>query len=215
MILFENVTKTYPTPEGGRRVLDGVSFSVRPGQCLGIVGYNGAGKSTLLRLMAGIEYPTKGKIRRLMSVSWPLGFSSAFQSSLTGADNSRFIARIYGKPVDEVLAAVEEFAELGTYFKMPLKTYSSGMRARLAFAISLAIDFECYLVDEIIAVGDSRFQERCRVALETRRQEGTLVMVSHSAELLRQYCDSGALLSHGRLTFFDSVDDTIKAYEAA
>lgn len=214
MIVFENVSKVYRTRGGEKRVLDNQSFTIHPGQSLGICGRNGEGKSTLTRLIAGIEYPTSGKITRHFSVSWPLGFGGAFQGSLTGADNTRFIARIYGQPIDQVVRFVEDFAELGQYLRMPVKTYSSGMQARLAFAISLAVNFDCYLIDEITAVGDARFRERCRIALEERRRQGTLVMISHDPSTLREHCDSGAVLADGKLTFYASIEDTISAYHA-
>lgn len=212
MIVFENVTKVYHTRSGHRRVLDNVSFSIGRGRSIGIVGRNGAGKSTLTRLMAGIEFPTSGLVRRDMSVSWPLGFSGAFQSSLTGADNARFIARIYRKPIDYVLGMVEDFAGLGDYFRMPVKMYSSGMKARLAFAVSLAVEFDCYIVDEITSVGDVSFRERCAEALRLRREKGSLIMVSHDPNTLREHCESGGLLQDGQLQFYDTIDETIEAY---
>jgi capsular polysaccharide transport system ATP-binding protein len=214
MIRFEHVSKRYHTRVGERAVLKDVSFTIEHGQSVGICGRNGAGKSTLMRLIAGIEFPTSGHVRRLMSVSWPLGFSGGFQGTLTGADNVRFIARIYGKSIKDTLAFVDDFAELGSYLHMPVKTYSSGMRARLTFAVSLAINFDCYLIDEITAVGDSRFHQRCHEALHLRRRTGSLVMVSHAPETLRQFCDRGALLADGSLNFFNTIDETIAAYEA-
>ncbi|MFL9840407.1 ABC transporter ATP-binding protein [Sphingomonas sp. ST-64] len=213
MIRFDRVSKQYRTRGGGyRRVLDETSFEIGPGQALGICGHNGAGKSTLLRLIAGVERPSSGTVDRAMSVSWPLGYASSFQSSLTGADNVRFIARVYGRPVDRVLAFVEEFAELGAYLDMPIRTYSAGMNARLAFAASLAVDFDCYLVDEITAAGDERFRARCHAALMERRERGTLIMVSHDPHVLRAYCDTGATLVDGRLTFYDTIDAAMEQH---
>jgi len=213
MIVFENVSKVYHTRSGARRVLDDVSFSIGRGRSIGIVGRNGAGKSTLTRLMAGIEFPTRGHIRRDMTVSWPIGFGGAFQSSLTGADNARFIARIYRKPIGYVLGMVEDFAGLGDYYRMPVKTYSSGMKARLAFAVSLAVEFDCYIVDEITAVGDASFRDRCADALRARRENGTLIMVSHDANTLREHCESGGMLQDGHLQFYDTIEETIEAYQ--
>ena len=149
-----------------------------------------------------------------MSVSWPLGFRGGFQGSLTGNDNVRFISRIYGVSTERTMDAVRDFSELGEYMGMPVKTYSSGMRARLAFALSLAIDFECYLVDEITAVGDHRFVERCRQALLERRGRGTLVMASHSAASLRAHCDSGIVLHDGRISLYPDINEAIDAYHA-
>jgi len=147
-------------------------------------------------------------------VSWPIGYASAFQSSLTGADNVRFIARIYQRPVKDTLAFVDDFAELGQYLAMPIRTYSAGMMARLAFAASLAVDFDCYLVDEITAAGDARFRQRCEDALMARRETGTLVMVSHDPHTLRQYCTTGALVGEGRVDLFDTIDQAVDRHFA-
>ena len=214
VISFVNVSKRYDTRVGPRDVLRPVSFDLRAGDALAICGRNGAGKSTLMRLIAGVERQTAGTITRTMSVSWPIGYASAFQSSLTGADNARFIARIYGRPIPDVLAFVDDFAELGNYMKMPVRTYSAGMLARLAFAVSLAIDFDCYLVDEITAAGDQRFRERCHDALIERKRRGTLVMVSHDPGVLREYCDRGATLIDGTLVFHRDLEEAIEVHLA-
>lgn len=213
MISFNRVSKTYHARGLTNRVLDDASFAIRPGQALGICGANGAGKSTLLRMIAGVEFPTRGVIRRGMSISWPIGYTHCFQSSLTGADNARFIARIYRQPAEPLLAFVEQFAELGPYFYQPVKTYSNGMVARLAFGASLAINFDCYLVDEITGAGDERFAERCHAALAHRRDKATLVMVSHSPGTLRQYCSTGAVLHKGHLRFFATIDEAIEVHQ--
>ncbi|WP_447762563.1 ABC transporter ATP-binding protein [Sphingopyxis panaciterrae] len=212
MIIFNDVSKTYATRSGRHKVLDNVNFTIEKGQSVGICGHNGAGKSTLLRLMAGAEQPSSGAIRRSMSVSWPLGLASSFQSSLSGADNTRFIARVYGKAVDETLDFVEDFAELGEYLRMPLRTYSAGMAARLAFAVSLAVSFDCYLIDEITAVGDERFQDRCRAALQQRKEACSLIMVSHDPHTLRDYCDSGMAVQNGRVLRFDTIEEAIASH---
>ncbi|RBM05825.1 ABC transporter ATP-binding protein [Novacetimonas cocois] len=211
MIEFENVTKIYHARGVNKCVLDHQSFVIERGESIGIIGVNGAGKSTLTRMIAGIEYPTSGRITRTMSISWPLGFAGAFQGSLTGADNARFIARIYRRPINDILDYVNSFARLGHYFDAPVKTYSSGMLARLAFAVSLAVRFDCYLIDEVTAVGDQSFRLQCREALLERREYGTLVMVSHDPNMLREYCDKGAVLQNGRLTFYDAIDEAIEA----
>jgi capsular polysaccharide transport system ATP-binding protein len=214
MISFNNVTKVYPTREGGRRrVLDNVSFQIDRGQAIGIMGRNGSGKSTLVRLVSGVELPTSGQIQREMTVSWPLGFVGGFQVSLSGADNIRFIARIYGMDHKTLMDFVEDFAEIGEYLRMPVKTYSSGMRARLMFGISLALEFDCYLIDEGTAVGDIRFREKCERALADRRAQGSLVMVSHEPAVLREHCTCGAVLHDGRMTTYDDLDEAIAAYE--
>ena len=215
MIALQDITKIYRTRDGNkRRVLDNVSFAVDRGQAIGILGRNGSGKSTLVRILGGIEEPTSGTVERQGSVSWPLGFVGGFQISLTGADNLRFIARIYGMPYKALMEFVEGFAEIGEYIRMPVKTYSSGMRARLMFGISLALEFDCYLIDEGISVGDARFREKCERALHERVARGSLVMVSHEAELLRTHCTSGGVLHDGRLTVYDGIDEAIEAYHA-
>jgi capsular polysaccharide transport system ATP-binding protein len=209
MIRFEDVSKTYHIKKFQKNVFSGLNFEIPDGTSLGICGHNGAGKSTLMRLIAGVENATSGHIYRDMTCSWPIGYGSCFQSSLTGADNARFIARIYNQPIEPLLAYVEEFAQLGDYFYQPINTYSAGMGARLAFGISLAIDFDCYLIDEVTGAGDARFRAKCEEALRYRRESRTLVMISHDLGVLRSYCDSGALLHEGKLHFFDSVDEAI------
>ena len=209
MIKFENVSKTYHIRNFHNTVLRNVSFEIPERSALGICGANGAGKSTLMRLIAGVEMPSGGSISRSGSCSWPIGYSSCFQSSLTGADNARFIARIYGRNEQELLDYVDDFAQLGAYFHQPIATYSAGMNARLAFGVSLAIDFDCYLVDEVTAAGDDRFRQRCEEALIERRDHGTLLMISHSPETLRGYCTTGAVLHQGVLTFYDTIDEAI------
>ena len=213
-VVLRKVNKVYQTRSGPHAVLCDVDLTIRRGDSLGIMGRNGAGKSTLTRIMTGVETPTSGTVERTMKVSWPLGFFGAVQASLSGADNTRFIARIYGAPIEETLESVEAFAELGRYFRMPVKTYSSGMMARLAFGLSLAIDFDCYVIDEITGVGDHRFAERCQAALMARRETGALVMISHDPNTLKVYCDRGAVLHAGKLTFFDTIEETYEAYHA-
>ena len=212
MITFTNVSKTYHIRKFQKHVLHDLNFQIPDGSNLGICGANGAGKSTLMRLIAGVENPTTGKVTRDVTCSWPIGYSSCFQSSLTGADNARFIARIYGQPVEPLLAYVEEFAQLGPYFYQPIYSYSAGMSARLAFGISLAINFDCYLVDEVTAAGDDRFRQKCEEALHYRRTTGTLVMISHDSATLRGYCSTGAVLHDGRLTFYDTIDEAIDVH---
>lgn len=212
MIELIDVVKMYDTRVGPRRVLDGVNLTLRRGEALGVMGRNGAGKSTLTRVICGLEHVDSGEVRRGMTTSWPLGYAGAFQGSLTGADNVRFIARIYNKDVEAMLDGVQAFADLGVYFRMPVKTYSAGMRARLAFGVSLAVDFECYLVDEITGAGDHRFAERAQQAMHERKARGAMLMISHDPATLRAYCDRGALLHGGKLTMYDSTDEMIDAY---
>jgi capsular polysaccharide transport system ATP-binding protein len=214
MIQFDDVSKTYESRGLINQVFRGVSLRIEKGESLAICGANGAGKSTLLRLMAGIEYPTTGRITRTMRTSWPIGFSSCFQAAMTGADNARFIARIYRQDERQILAYVEDFAQLGPYLDQPVKSYSSGMASRLAFGISLAIDFECYIVDEVTAAGDARFRRRSEAELLARRDRATLVMTSHDPYVLERYCTRGAVLYGGALTFFDTVAEACEAHHA-
>lgn len=212
MIRFENVSKTYHIGAFEKHVYHNLNFTIERGESIGICGANGAGKSTLMRLIAGVEQPSGGKITRAMTTSWPIGYSSCFQSSLTGADNARFIARIYDQPEEELLTFVEDFAQLGPYFYQPIHTYSAGMNARLAFGISLAIHFECYLVDEVTGAGDERFRARCEEALLHRRDNATLVMISHDPGALRQYCRKGAVVYAGALVFYDTIEEACEVH---
>ncbi|EGV37450.1 ABC transporter ATP-binding protein [Neisseria weaveri] len=214
MISVEHVYKKYQTRQGWRMVLEDVDFKLEKGEKIGILGRNGAGKSTLIRLISGVEPPTEGEIKRTMSISWPLAFSGAFQGSLTGMDNLRFICRIYNVDIDYVKAFTEEFSELGQYLYEPVKRYSSGMKARLAFALSLAVEFDCYLIDEVIAVGDSRFSEKCRYELFEKRKDRSIILVSHSPSAMKQYCDNAMVLEAGRLYKFDSLDEAYQYYNA-
>lgn len=215
MIRLEGVNKTYGTRSGPVHVLRGVNLSIGSGERVGILGRNGAGKSTLIRLISGAEFPTSGVIKRDMSVSWPLAFGGAFQGSLTGYDNLRFICRIYGVDPADKMGFVEEFSELGIYLREPIKSYSSGMRARLAFAISMVIEFDCFLIDEIIAVGDTRFHEKCNYELFERRGDRAMIIVSHSADYIREHCTRAAVLVNGELFHPASLDEAFDFYHQA
>jgi len=193
-------------------VLDDVSVTFPTGVSVGVLGLNGAGKSTLLRIIGGAEPPDKGTVRRDVRVSWPMAFGGGFHASLTGRENARFVARIYGAATHKIEAFAEEFTELGRYFDMPLKTYSSGMRARLAFAVSMACDFDCYLVDEITAAGDKRFSLRYREAFKQRLKSASMIMVSHNSQTVREFCTRAAILRNGSIEMFDSVDKALAAY---
>lgn len=205
MIVLDNVTKTYHGHNVDNEVLRDVNMTIRRGDSIGVCGANGAGKSTLIKLIAGVERPTAGKVTRAMSVSWPIGYSSAFNPNLTGADNAKFVARIYGADERELLAFVEDFAQLGSYMHEPIRSYSAGMAARLAFGVSLAIRFDCYLVDEVTGAGDERFKLRAEEALSERRANGTLVMVSHDTSTLFRYCQRGAVVYAGGVTLYDTI----------
>ncbi len=212
MIRIRNIHKSYRVHGQSKVILDGINLDIPAGHKLAVMGRNGAGKSTLIRLIGRVELPTKGSIEHTMRVSWPLGFSGAFQGSLTGVDNMRFISRIYQKDILELTRIVDGFAELGDALYKPVKTYSSGMRARLAFALSIAIDFDCYLIDEVILVGDQRFHERCREQLFDRRAGRALVIASHDTGLLTQICDSAIVLSNGLATHFNDVSEAAEVY---
>jgi capsular polysaccharide transport system ATP-binding protein len=207
-----NVSKVYPTSKGIKHILKPISITFPHGRNIGLLGVNGAGKSTLLRMIAGSEATTTGIIKRNVKMSWPLGFSGGFNGSLTGYENLRFISRIYGANINEVAQFVSDFSELGDYLDMPIKSYSSGMKARLSFGLSMAMNFECYLVDEITGVGDKNFQIKCREAFKERSQKSSLIMVSHSMNTLKDHCDMGAVLSKGVLSFHENIEDAINLY---
>ncbi|OTP87835.1 ATP-binding protein [Gilliamella apicola] len=207
MIIVESVCKKYNTRNGYKNVLNNISFTLHRGEKLGIIGRNGAGKSTLIRLISEIEKPTSGTIKRSMSISWPLAFTGAFQGSLTGMDNLRFICRIYQTDIKKTKEYVEDFAELGEYLYEPIKKYSSGMKARLAFALSLSIEFDCYLIDEVIAVGDSRFTQKCKKELFENKKDRSLILVSHNMNAIKSYCDKAMVLDEGNLYQFETIDE--------
>jgi capsular polysaccharide transport system ATP-binding protein len=214
MIVCEDIRKSYPMGHGRKHVLKGLDLQIGRGEHIGLLGRNGAGKTTLIKLIGGVEMPTSGRVRRQMSVSWPLGFGGGFQGSLTGYDNARFIARIYGHEYREIRDFVEDFTELGVQLKMPVKTYSSGMRARLAFALSLAIEFDCYLIDEIIMVGDANFHHKCHYELFEKRGDRALVLASHSPDLIREFCDRALVLHQGLATAYSDVNEALDVYAA-
>lgn len=214
MISVKNVSKDYYTRSGKKTVLQDINFELKKGEKIGILGRNGAGKSTLIRLLSGVEPPTSGTIERHMSISWPLAFSGAFQGSLTGMDNLRFICRIYNADIDYVKAFTEEFSELGDYLYEPVKKYSSGMKARLAFALSLSVEFDCYLIDEVIAVGDSRFAAKCKHELFEKRKDRSIILVSHNPSAMKEYCDNAMVLDKGIMHKFENMDDAYKFYNA-
>jgi capsular polysaccharide transport system ATP-binding protein len=214
MIVIKDVSKIYDTRNGPRVVLQNINLELAAGEKIGILGKNGAGKSTLIRIIGGAELPTSGLIHRGLSISWPLAFGGAFQGSLTGVDNLKFICRIYGADIATVMPFVLEFSELGAYLREPVKKYSFGMRARLAFAISMAIEFDCFLIDEVVAVGDSRFHEKCYNELFVKRKDRSMIIVSHDASYIRQHCDRAAVLSKGHLHQFHEIDDAFAFYES-
>ena len=214
MIRLENVCKSYATKSGVKTVIDHLSFTFEDHQSIGILGPNGGGKSTLLRLIAGIEAPDAGTITRTSTVSWPIAFRGGISPVMTGRENARFVARIYGKEIEQVERRALLFSELGEYFHMPVKTYSAGMKARLAFGVSMAIDFDVYLIDEATAVGDRRFQDKCRRAFRRKREKSSVIIVSHQMKTLEEYADLFAVVKDGRLELFDSIDEAEALYRS-
>lgn len=213
MISIEDVCKTYRTRQGRRLILDRVNFRLERGRHVGVLGRNGAGKSTLIRLLSGAEKPTSGRIVRRMSVSWPLAFGGAFQPHLTGLDNLKFVCRIYGVDYKDKVEFVEQFTELGLYFREPVSHYSIGMATRLAFALSMAVEFDCFLIDETMVVGDARFHERCHHELFAKRHDRAFILVSHDPNVIRQHCDTAWVLHQGRMHQFETVDEAYHFYE--
>jgi capsular polysaccharide transport system ATP-binding protein len=213
MIEFRDVSKYFMTTHGRKVVLDHLTLTLPAGKKVGVLGRNGAGKSTLLGMVAGVSRPSSGEIRRHASISWPLGFGGSFHPELTGAQNTRFVARIYGIDTDALVAYVNDFAELGDFMDMPVRSYSSGMRARLAFGMSMGVAFDWYLVDEITAVGDTRFRKKSLAVFKSRLRDAGLLMTSHSPETIRSYCSSGIVLEKGRVRYFEDVEEAIAVHE--
>ncbi|MGN8118834.1 ABC transporter ATP-binding protein [Labrys sp. 22185] len=213
-IRLDSVTKIYETPIGHRRVLDGISFDIQAGEKIAVLGRNGAGKSTLVKIIGGVEPPTTGTVERSLFMSWPLGFSGGLEGHMTGMDNIRFIARIYRRPLDDVIAFVDDFAELGQQLYIPVMNYSSGMRMRLSFALTLAIDFDCILIDEVLSVGDQRFHRKCYDALFVQRAHCAMVIVSHDVEIIRNFCRSALVLKGGRGRVFDDLELALSIYSS-
>lgn len=209
-LTVRSVSKRYHgTP---RPVLSDINFEVARGGRLAILGRNGQGKSTLIRMLGGIAPPTTGSIKWVMTPSWPIGFGGGFQGSLSGLDNIRFISRLYQRNYDDILVQVDDFAELGVALRRPVKHYSSGMRARLAFGLSLAIEFDCYLIDELVAVGDARFQRKCEEELFVRRQNRSYLMASHDMHLIGKHCNKALIIEGGRAKLFSDIEEAIDVY---
>lgn len=213
MIKAENLVKRYKTTSGYKTVLEDVSFELPMGPNVGFLGLNGAGKSTLLRILGGAEKPTSGNILKEGTVSWPIGFAGGFQGSLSGFDNLRFICRIYNADRKAVVEFVQDFSDLGEYLYMPVSSYSSGMRAKLAFGISMAINFDYYLVDEVTAVGDATFRRKWQAEFERQSEHSTLVIVSHNKNTIKAYCEKIFILHGGKVTEFENVDEGIEFYD--
>jgi capsular polysaccharide transport system ATP-binding protein len=206
----QGVSKTYPA--GHQAIFKDLSFDLPRNGRLAILGRNGQGKSTLIKILGGVLAPSDGRIDWKMTSSWPIGFGGGFQGSLTGIDNMRFLSRLYKRNYHEVYDRVEDFAELGSALKMPVKHYSSGMRARLAFGLSLAIEFDCYLIDELVAVGDARFQEKCQRELFQHRANRAFMMASHDTHLIAQHCSRALIIESGKAKMFDDVEEAVDIY---
>ncbi|WP_223511700.1 ABC transporter ATP-binding protein [Pseudomonas sp. GL-B-19] len=215
MFELRNLTKSYLTPKGRRHVFRDLSLKIPAGKNIGLIGRNGAGKSTLMRLLGGADVPDSGTIVTDKSVSWPVGLSGGFQGSMTGRENIKFVSRVYGAVGDAMrqkVSYVEDFAEIGSWIDEPVKTYSSGMRSRLAFGLSMAFDFDYYLIDEVMSVGDAQFKRKCAEVFEARLQKSKVVLVSHSMPEIKKLCDVVLLVRDGGVQIYDDVDEGIKAY---
>jgi capsular polysaccharide transport system ATP-binding protein len=212
MINFEHVHKSYRTRKGRKVVIEDLTLTLDTKKNIGVLGLNGAGKSTLLRLIGGAELPERGRISRTVTLSFPLGYVGCFAGNMTGRQNAAFVARVYGYDVERVVEFVEEFTELGEYFDEPVKTYSSGMSTRLGFGVSIALEFDVYLIDEGFSAGDARFLARCQAAFQERLRSSRVIIVSHTTETLLTYCDVGAVLYDGKLHYFSDIRDAVQEY---
>jgi capsular polysaccharide transport system ATP-binding protein len=209
MIRLENLTKVFSLNGKSKTVADNINVTFPTGRSVALLGRNGTGKSTLLQMIAGTLSPSSGQIFSTGSISWPVGFAGSFHPELTGAQNARFVGRIYGVDTDELIDFVEEFAGLGAHFRLPFRTYSSGMKSRLAFGVSMGIGFDTYLVDEITAVGDAAFKAKSDRMFKARMKHAGAVVVSHSMGQVRDLCDAAAVLESGQLTYYDDVEAAI------
>ncbi len=214
MIWIKNVSKSYRLKGGETKpIVRDLTLKI-PRRNIGILGRNGMGKSTFLRLLAGIEDPDKGVIKRNVKISWPIGFRGSFHREMSGLENVRFVSRIYGQDTEKTIESVKEFADLGPFFYAPTRTYSSGMNAKLAFGLSMAINFEVYLIDELMLVGDARFKKKSSAVFKGKLSDSRIIMVSHSMNSLREFCDCGIVLHNGNLVYCDDLEDAIEIYNS-
>jgi capsular polysaccharide transport system ATP-binding protein len=216
MIELKNVTKFFRTKHSRKYILQDVTMTIPSGKNIGILGRNGAGKSTIMRMLGQIEFPNKGTISSPNTFSWPLGLSGGFVGNMTGVANVKFVCKLYGKDkheTKEIIKFVREFSELGDYFDMPIKTYSSGMKSRLSFGLSLAFDFDYMIIDETLSVGDARFKKKSKEALLKKIESCNVLLVSHDMGTLREICDAGIVVNNGQIEYLDSIEDAISQYE--
>ena len=217
MFELRNVTKSYLTPKGRRYVFRNLSMSIPPGKNIGLIGRNGAGKSTLMRLLGAADIPDSGSIVTDKSISWPVGLTGGFQGSMTGRENIKFVCRVYGAMGDDMrdkIRYVQEFAEIGDWIDEPIKTYSSGMRSRVAFGLSMAFDFDYYLIDEVMSVGDAQFKRKCADVFQEKLQQSKVVLVTHNMNEVQKICDIVLLVRNGEIQVYEDVAEGIKAYNA-
>lgn len=215
MFELRNVTKSYLTPKGRRYIFRDLSLAIPPGKNIGLIGRNGAGKSTLMRLLGGADAPDSGTIVTDKSISWPVGLAGGFQGSMTGRENIKFVCRVYGatgESMRDKIRYVQEFAEIGDWIDEPIKTYSSGMRSRIAFGLSMAFDFDYYLIDEVMSVGDAQFKKKCSQVFKEKMEKSNLVLVSHSMAEIKKLCDIVLLVRKGKIEVYEDVAEGIKAY---
>lgn len=214
MIRFDNVNKVFWSKSGKKVIADNINVTFPTGRSVGLMGRNGAGKTTLMQMIGGLIKPDSGSIEKTGTVSWTVGFAGSFSRDMTGEQNTKFIARVYGVDTDELAAYVQDFAELGHHFNIPVRNYSAGMRSRLAFGVSIGIPFDTYLVDEVTSVGDAAFKRKSRMAFTERMKTAGAVVVTHSTRQLKLLCDAGAILEDGKLTYFEDVDEAIAQHHA-
>ncbi len=212
MIRFDNITKIFRTPAGNKVIADNINMTFPTGKAVGLLGRNGAGKTTLMKMIGGTIKPDTGRIERTGTISWPVGFAGSFNRDMTGSQNTKFIARVYGVDTEELADYVQDFAELGHHFYNPVRSYSAGMKSRLAFGVSIGIPFDTYLVDEVTSVGDAAFKRKSRMAFTDRMKTAGAVVVTHSTAQIRKLCDAGAILENGQLTYYDDVEDAIEQH---
>lgn len=205
MIQFDGISKGFWVRGHWTPVIDDLTATLPTGKSLALLGGNGAGKSTLMSLIAGTLRPDTGEIWSDGSISWPIGLGGSFHRDMTGEQNVRFLARVYGVDTDELIDFVRDFAEIGRHFHMPIRTYSAGMKSRLNFGVSMGIPFDTYLVDEVTSVGDTRFRRKSRTVFVDRMKTASAILVSHNLEELREFCDAAIILHRGQLRYYDDL----------